>query len=117
MDPAKIFEAGMLICFGFSWPVAIFKTLRVRKVHGKSIGFLLLICLGYLSGITMKFMRADGGWPDWVTALYALNATMVAVEIALYFRYRQPPEVPALDLELEPPGAELTESAPGSDRL
>ena len=117
MDAARIFEAGMLICFGVAWPVAIAKTVRVRKVHGKSIGFLFLVFAGYVCGITTKFIRAEGTWPDWVTLLYALNAIMVTIEIALCFRYRQPAEVPALDLELEPPGAEMTESGSGSESL
>lgn len=87
---AQIFEAIMLLCFGVSWPIAIFKTWRAKSVAGKSLGFLVLIFLGYLAGIASKFVRAGGsGKPlEYVTPLYALNALFVAVEIALYLKFR-----------------------------
>ena len=86
---ASFLEAGMLICFGVSWPVAITKTLRAKKVSGKSFGFLVLVFIGYLCGIGAKFSIASAsGKPlEWVTALYALNALMVAVDGLLYLRY------------------------------
>ena len=79
------FEATMLICFGASWPISILKTLRVRTVKGKSLFFLLLILLGYISGIVAKCLTA---W-DWVTWLYILNALMVMVDIGLYLHLRK----------------------------
>ena len=84
----------MLICFGASWPVAIYKTLRTRRTEGKSLLFLLLILMGYLAGITAKFIIAaqSNAWPNCVTILYALNAIMVAVEIFLYRKYRPRPD-------------------------
>jgi hypothetical protein len=87
---AQLFEAVMLICFGVSWPVAIYKTLRTRHVHGKSLLFLVLIFIGYLAGIAAKFITAAqaGTWPTWVTWLYAFNALMVAIEIRLYHKFR-----------------------------
>ena len=114
MNAAQFFEACMLFCFGFSWPVAIRKTLRVRIVHGKSVHFLFLVFVGYMAGITMKFIKADGGWPDWVTALYAFNAVMVAVEIVLYFRFSRPSSGPGIDLVPESPGTDVKE--PGRPR-
>ena len=105
---AEVFEALMLICFGASWPVAIAKTLRVRKVHGKSVVFLFMVHLGYLCGISAKFLRAGGGLPNWVTLLYGLNAVMVAVEIVLYFRFREPQSAAGLNLEVDAPAAEVT---------
>ena len=103
MAISQFFEAGMLVCFGCSWPVAIAKTLRVRKVHGKSVIFLFFILAGYLSGVAAKLM----GTTDWVVTLYAFNALMVATDIVLYFRFREPPDRPGLDIELESPGAEV----------
>ena len=87
---AQLLEAGMLLCFGVSWPVAILKTWRSKRVEGKSPGFLVLVFLGYLAGIASKFARAGGtGEPlEYVTSLYAMNALFVAVEIALYLRFR-----------------------------
>jgi hypothetical protein len=97
----------MLFSFGFSWPVAIRKTLSVRMVHGKSVGFLYMVFVGYLAGIVMKFLRAGGGLPDWVTLLYATNAAMVSIEIVLYYRFRRPPGEPGLDLVPESPGMDI----------
>lgn len=86
---AQAFEAVMLVCFGLSWPVAIVKTLRTRRTEGKSLMFLTLIFIGYLGGIVSKFFRAAGPDPlETVTALYALNAVLVGVEIVLYLRFR-----------------------------
>ena len=89
---AQGFEAAMLICFGVSWPVAIFKTWRTRRTEGKSLAFLVLVLLGYLAGVTSKFLRAAAmsGTPEPVTALYALNALFVAVDLTLCLRFRSP---------------------------
>jgi Fe2+ transport system protein B len=110
--PAQVFESLMLICFGCSWPAAIARTLKVRQVRGKSVLFLWLILAGYAAGIVAKFIKAQGGAPDWVTALYALNAAMVVTEIVLYYRFRGPPQGAAVTLEGEPPGTEVQK--PGS---
>jgi hypothetical protein len=93
---AEIFEAGMLVCFGVAWPVDIVRTLRVRRTEGKSVGFMGLILLGYVFGLTAKIVRAWGAWPEAVTVLYAVNAVMVAVDIGLtlYFRRARPNGMP-----------------------
>ena len=77
------FEVIMLICFGVSWPVSIAKALRTKQVVGKSPVFMVLVCIGYLSGIIHKLTHS----PDWVTGLYALNMTMVAIDLYLYSKY------------------------------
>jgi len=73
----------MLVCFGLSWPVSIVKALRTHQVAGKSPTFMILIMIGYACGIGHKLTSN----PDWVTALYALNLLMVAIDLALYYRY------------------------------
>ena len=80
----------MLVCFGFSWPVAIVKTWRSRRTEGKSLAFLVLILAGYLFGVLAKFFRASASHGDleWVTALYVVNALFVSVDIVLYLRFR-----------------------------
>ncbi len=77
------FEALMLVCFGLSWPISIFKSLRTRKVAGKSPGFMIVVIIGYLSGVVHKVLFSM----DWVIYLYALNMIMVATDLFLYFRY------------------------------
>ena len=73
----------MLVCFGVSWPVSISKSLRTRKVSGKSPAFMAIVCVGYLSGVIHKLLYSR----DWITLLYAANMIMVAVDLTLYFRY------------------------------
>ncbi len=86
-------EAIMLICFGLSWPIDIVNTLRVRHVEGKSFTFMFVIFVGYLCGVAGKFSSVSGTdtWPDWVTWLYAVNALLVAADIALFLHYRANP--------------------------
>lgn len=77
------FEAGMLICFGISWPMSIAKSLRTKHVAGKSPLFMGIVDLGYVSGILHKIFYR----PDWVIWLYVLNFAMVSFDLFLYFRY------------------------------
>jgi hypothetical protein len=90
ISTAQAFEAAMLICFGLSWPISILKSWRTKFVRGKSPAFLSLIMVGYLCGVTNKFVRAwhGGTWPELVTALYAFNAILVGIDLMLYVRYR-----------------------------
>ncbi len=85
----QIFEAGMLLCFGISWPVSILKSLRTRHVTDKSLGFMVLVFIGYISGLIGKIIFA--GQFQTVTILYPLNALLVATDIALYLKYRTKP--------------------------
>lgn len=97
MTWGKLFEAVMLTCFGCSWPISIYKSLSTKHVRGKSVGFMILVFIGYLFGSTSKFLRAAavGEPPEWVTFLYMLNAGLVATDLLLYFKYRNNPD-PAL---------------------
>ncbi|MFA6133634.1 MAG: hypothetical protein WC869_06420 [Phycisphaerae bacterium] len=86
----QVFEAGMLICFGVSWPVDILKCLRTRRTEGKSLGFMMLVFIGYCCGVATKVFRASttDSALEMVTLLYVLNAAMVAVDACLYLRFR-----------------------------
>ncbi len=89
----SVFEAIMLICFGLSWPVSIAKSLRTKVVTGKSPAFMAILCVGYASGIVHKILFAF----DWITALYAINLVMVAIDLSLYYRYLPPAPPPTQD--------------------
>jgi len=81
-----VFEAVMLLCFGLAWPLSIIKSWRSRTSQGKSLFFLLVVFAGYISGLIHKCWwqpQMDG-----VIWLYVLNAVMIFVDIALYFRNR-----------------------------
>ena len=79
---ASPFEALMIFCFGLAWPVSIWKSYTSRSNAGKSLRFLCVVLLGYLSGILHKVFFSY----DAVIALYILNALMISVDIALYVR-------------------------------
>lgn len=78
----SIFEVLMLLCFGASWPVSIYKSWTSRKTGGKSVCFLFLVVIGYCCGIMHKIIYR----PDMAVILYALNAVMVSADIVLFFR-------------------------------
>ena len=75
----SFFELGMLLCFGASWPFSVYKTWKAKTNKGKSLIFLWLVFIGYGCGITHKLLYNR----DLVIAIYVLNATLVAVDIAL----------------------------------
>jgi len=72
----------MLICFGVSWPFSIVRSIRARSSKGKSLTYLILLGLAYVSGILHKTLIDL----DIVLALYIINFIMVSADIALYFR-------------------------------
>ncbi len=78
----SVFEIGMLLCFGFAWPVSLRKSWISRTNSGKSVVFLLVVVVGYASGIIHKVLHSR----DLVIALYALNMAMVFADIVLWFR-------------------------------
>lgn len=79
----SIFEIIMLVSFGFSWPFAILKTIRVKNPAGKSYLFMSLIILGYLAGCVHKILYSN----DIVLYLYILNTLLVATDMALCLYY------------------------------
>ena len=81
----SVFEIIMLVCFGAAWPVSIWRSYHSRTNAGKSVGFLIIIFAGYVSGVMHKVVFN----PDPVIILYVLNALMVAVDMALYARNKR----------------------------
>lgn len=78
----SIFEIIMLACFGAAWPFSIYKSYRSRQNAGKSLLFLYVVLIGYLSGVIHKFLYSK----DPVIYLYFLNAVMVFTDLLLYYR-------------------------------
>ena len=79
------FEAGMLICFGVAWPVSIYKSYKSRQNSGKSVVFLYIVAIGYISGIIHKLLYSYNA----VIFLYMLNFLMVSADIVLYYRNKR----------------------------
>ena len=82
----SVFEMIMLICFGVGWPVSIIKSLRTKQVVGKSPLFMIVILLGYISGIIHKIVYSMDG----VIILYILNPIFVSFDLYLYYKYLPP---------------------------
>ena len=83
MGSMSIFEALMLICFGASWPFAVAKTYKTKIVKGKSRLFLVLVILGYISGIINKILNSM----DIVFWLYVVNLLLVSTDFTLCLIY------------------------------
>ena len=83
----SIFEAGMMTCFGISWPSAAYKTYKCKCVHGKSLAFSYLILFGYVCGILHKLLYSN----DYVIWIYYANTAFLLVDIFLYYKYRNNP--------------------------
>ena len=78
----SIFEIIMLVCFGAAWPFSIYRSYTSRSIAGKSLFFLLVLLLGYASGILHKVFFSF----DRVILLYILNFIMVGIDTLLYYR-------------------------------
>ncbi|MBQ2944788.1 MAG: hypothetical protein IJD93_08895 [Ruminococcus sp.] len=78
----QIFEFIMLICFGMSWPISVYKSLTSKTTQGKSLVFILAIIVGYVCGITGKLLS---GQITYVLALYIFNLLVVSFDLVLYF--------------------------------
>jgi hypothetical protein len=86
MDVVTVLECTMLICFGLSWPISVYKSLKSRSTAGKSVAFTVAILIGYAAGIAGKFISGN---VNYVLALYLLNFAVVSVDFALYFINRR----------------------------
>ena len=84
---SEIFEIGMVVLFGLSWPMNVIKSYKVRTAKGKSLAFLLFIFVGYIFGITAKLLAESFKW--YVLFFYVLNFLMVTVDLGLYFRNKR----------------------------
>ena len=85
MEYGHLFECGMLVCFGFSWPLNVIKAYKARTARGTSLPFIILIITGYVAGITAKFI---GHHLNYVLVVYFLNLAIVLTNLCVYFRNR-----------------------------
>ena len=59
MEVVAILECVMLVCFGVSWPISVYKSLKTRSTAGKSVAFTVAILVGYTAGITAKIISGN----------------------------------------------------------
>lgn len=81
-----IFEAIMLLCFAAAWPANISRAYRARTAVGTSLAFMVIIEIGYVSGIVNKFINND---INYVLAFYIFDFALVLIGILLYFRNKR----------------------------
>lgn len=79
---AEILETIMLICFGFSWPMSVYKNIKAKSANAMSLGFIVMIATGYLSGILAKICMHR---INFVLIVYVINLIMVSINLVVYF--------------------------------
>ena len=83
---SELLEAVMLVCFGFSWPLNVYRNIKSHTAKGMSIAFILLIMIGYVAGITAKIVCHNFSY---VLAVYIINFAIVSVNVFVYFHNRK----------------------------
>ena len=94
MDISQFCEFFMLFAFGFSWPFAIARTYRAKRVDGKSPMFMAIVLVGYVFGIMARMLDSDPS-NDWLIAVYLIDMTLVSTDLTLYFHYSRKNRVKA----------------------
>ena len=81
-----VFESIMLICFGLSWPISVYKSIKSKSTKGKSVIFLFAILIGYISGIIGKIVSNN---ITYVLIFYIINFVVVSTDTVIYFINRK----------------------------
>lgn len=79
---SEILETVMLVCFGCSWPVSLMRNIKAKTAESMSLGFILLIILGYLAGIAAKIYTHNYSY---VLIAYIINLAAVSGNLVVYF--------------------------------
>lgn len=82
----QIFEFIMLACFGLSWPISVYQSIKSKSTQGKSIVFIIAIIIGYISGIIGKIVNNQ---LTYVLIIYCFNLIVVSVDLALFIINRK----------------------------
>ena len=82
----QIFEFIMLACFGLSWPISVYKSIKSKSTQGKSIVFIIAIIIGYISGIIGKIVNHQ---LTYVLIIYCFNLIVVSFDLVLFFINRK----------------------------
>lgn len=79
-------ESVMLVCFGVSWPISVYKSITSRSTKGKSVVFIIAIIIGYIAGITGKIV---GNCINYVLVLYIINLFFVSIDLIMFIINRK----------------------------
>lgn len=86
MSLPEILEFLMILCFGISWPLKVYRSYKSRTAKGNSVTFTFFITLGYVCGIISKIMLHNFNLAFW---MYWPNIIFVSSDIVLYFRNKK----------------------------
>jgi lipopolysaccharide export LptBFGC system permease protein LptF len=92
MSLPDILEFLMILSFGISWPLKVYKSYKSRTAKGSSVTFTVCIALGYVCGIISKIIKISAGdISPWNPAfiMYWPNIIFVTTDICLYFRNKK----------------------------
>lgn len=82
----QIFEFIMLACFGLSWPISVYKSIKSKSTQGKSVVFIIAIIIGYISGVIGKIINDQ---LTYVLIIYCFNLIVVLIDLVLFFINRK----------------------------
>lgn len=84
----QLFEVLMLITFGISFPVSIYKGIKSRSTKGKSLLFVILISMAYFLGIMSKLVVHNY---DYGLLFHCINFTLSLIDMTVFCinRYRE----------------------------
>lgn len=105
---APLLEAAMLCAFSISWYCSIWKMLRTRQAARKSLGFLLMICLGYVFGIASKvaWYQDTGVWSELIL-LYVWSVLVTGFSTCLVVHFTR--RTQGLAVRVAPSGSARTQ--------
>ena len=88
---SEILEIIMIVSFGASWPLNLYKSVKSRTAKGKSLFFEVFLLVGYAFGIARKIIQAtvfeSSGFIFFLSfVFYVLNFIAISIDGALYFR-------------------------------
>lgn len=85
-----LLETIMIICFGMSWPLSVYKSWKSATAKGKSLQFEVFIWIGYIAGISKNFVLFSEGKRGGIFFLgwffYFFNFAMITIDMLLYIR-------------------------------
>lgn len=83
---SELCEVMMLVCFGLSWPISLYKNIKEKSTKSINVPFILLIIGGYIAGITAKIISGN---VNYVLAAYFLNLFVVSLNLVVYYINRR----------------------------
>ena len=78
----ELLETVMLVCFGASWPLSVYKNMKSHTAKSMSLPFILLIIGGYVAGICAKCAAHNYSY---VLVVYIINLAAVLTNLVVYF--------------------------------